>query len=137
MALLELTLPSAGKILAATLYAEATYAGLYEGLPTHESNNGFLAHLPDRVRRVFGTTIPVHVVEPDRALDESGRVTRLRGPVEYLPPYWFAAECHSAQYDESLVLVWFQDEPAPIPSEALRAKLEQVQWEELSRYLDP
>jgi hypothetical protein len=127
MALLDLTLLSGERIWAASLHCEETYAHVYEGLPDHESNDGYLAHFRERVERIFHGPYPVHVVEPIRHVPEPNPYSAFGMVPEYLPKYWFAAECYDNGMN-CLALVWFQAEPFPIPSEQARAALEAIDW---------
>ena len=128
MSLLDLTLLSGERIWATSLHCEATYAHAYIGLPDHESNNRYLAHFRARVERIFHGPFPVHVVEPERHVPDPADRTEEGGVVEELPKYWFAAECYEGGMRNCLALVWFQDEPFPIPSDRARAQLEAIDW---------
>jgi hypothetical protein len=60
---------------------------------------------------------------------DPARRSSIDGEVEEnLPAYWFAAEFYDGGMARCLVVVWFQHQPAPIPTEEARAKLEAVDW---------
>ena len=136
MSLLELKLRSGERIWATSLHCAGTYAHVYEGLPHHESNDRYLSHFRERVHRIFHGPFPVHVVEPPRRSDPEER-SAFGEMAEYLPNYWFAAECYKGGMESCLVLVWFQDEPFPIPSETARAALEAIEWDKYAEEFTP
>jgi len=128
MALLDLTLLSGETIWATSLHCEETYAHVYEGQPYHESNDRYLAHFRERVKRILNGPYPVHVVEPIRHVPDPNDRTPFGTVPEYLPKYWFAAACYEGGMATCLAVVWFQSEPFPIPSVDARAALEAIDW---------
>jgi len=127
MKIVEVILDDGTEIWASAIHGQATYAHVYEGLPTTESNKGYLAHFPQRIERIFHGPFPVHVVEPDRRKTGEKFMGR---EVEYLPPVWFAAEFYKGAMDTCLAVVWFQHDPYPIPSDSVRRQLASVNWAE-------
>ena len=135
MAILNLTLNTGRAISANRLYVAATYAGLMEGLPDAAMNDDRIGWLPHTAASIFGDA-PVLVVEPRRVKKEYPSLKPPRAG-EFLPTYWIAAEFTSSPCREGmasdLVLIWFQDEPFPIPSEAALKQLSGIEWESAAR----
>ena len=136
MSLFDLVLSSGERIWAASLHCQETYIHVYEGLPSHDSNDGYLSHFRERVTRIFHGPFPVHVVEPIRLPDPLRRPA-IGGPAEFLPKYWFAAECYEGGMNTCLAIVWFQEKPFPIPSEDARAELEAIDWTKYAEEFTP
>jgi hypothetical protein len=136
VSLFDLKLQSGERIWAASLHCQQTYAHLYEGQPDHESNDGYLSHFRERVKRIFHGPYPVHIVDPVRLPDPLGR-SPFGSVIEYLPKYWFAAECYGGGMQTCLAIVWFQAEPFPIPSDEARAELEAIDWAKWAEEFSP
>ena len=137
MSLLDLTLLSGERIWANSLHCESTYAHVWAGLPDHDSNDRYLTHFRGRLERIFHGPFPVHVVEPVRHVPDPDDRTELGTVVESLPKYWFAAECYEGGMRTCLAVVWFQDEPFPIPSDQARAQLEALDWAKYAEEFTP
>ena len=136
MSLFDLVLSSGERIWAASLHCQETYIHSYEGHPDHDSNDKYLAHFAERVARIFHGPFPVHVVEPVRLPGPPGRPA-FGKVAEYLPQYWFAAECYGKGMATCLAVVWFQAEPFPIPSDQARAELEAIDWTKFAGEFTP
>lgn len=126
MPLLELTFAGEVEAWAHALFVEATHAEMWEGVPTHEENNRYIGYLGTRAKQIFDCIYPCHIIEPERRRVRSSR-TMVGG--EYLPQYWCAAELYSRGMRDCLVLVWFQDELFPLPSDEIRTKLVSISWQ--------
>ena len=102
-----------------------TYEGLMLGTPNEFDNEMRLKECPDVAARYF-VGLPVHVIRPTRpsGVIEFPRV-RVIASFESRP---IGTEGHWS----SLAVVWFQNEPAPIPDESSRAALEAIEWEQLA-----
>ena len=136
MAILELSLETGRKIWASTIHMESTYAGLLEGYPNAAMNDRLIAGLARRAVELFGDW-PVQVIEPSRTTRERTHPTPF-GPAEYLPSYWVAAEFNSVPLSDTmhasqLIVVWFQEHPFPVPSEALLGRLKAMAWDNVAR----
>lgn len=132
MPILELRLTSGREIWASKLYIESTYSGLLEGYPIARFNDRTIAGLPARAGVILGDA-PVTLIEPVRRIESSVRSGPF-GPPEYLPACWIAAEFTSTAIRDPtdashLIVIWFQEHPFPVPSDAARRRLEALDWE--------
>lgn len=133
MAILELTLKTGLRIWASALHMDTTYGGLLEGYPFAAFNDDLVARLPRRATELFGDW-PVQLIAPSRSIRE-GTAPAPLGPPEYLPSLWIAAAFNSLplrdlwSHGSQLIVVWFQEEPFPVPAEAVLQELQAIPWE--------
>lgn len=133
----EILLHSKRSIRLLALQQSRTYAGLLEGLPTTEINQGLLADLPAK-HRDYGR--PAHVIKPVEELipysDQSGEPYPFGTPAR-LPPILCAAQFESFQpardmeaHASGLTVVWFQRHFAfPIDEDVVKA-IQAIDWAE-------
>src|SRR5437899_2298511 len=113
------------------LYAQATYAWHLEGAHTSVTNDCRIRGFVKKATLLFGD-MPAHVVPPART---TGRAIEGLGdggdPVyrEWLPPVCCIASLTSAEVDgadgcfSDLVVIWFQEEPPPVPVQPVLADI--------------
>ena len=112
-----------------------TYEGLMEGKPSDEVNARILAGVPKQMSKVFGD-LPIHIEAPEfsRIEEDHPFFKGQRRMVSSMPPVMVAARfiSYSAVREgdaSALVIVWFQHACSPLLDEALRPRLEAVDWE--------
>ena len=136
MPILKLTLNTGRGIWASTVYIEDTYACVLEGYPMSRLNDRLIANLLKRASAVFGDW-PLHLIEPTRTTKEAPFPPPLP-PAEHLPSCWIAASFNSSPLSDDmdgsmLILAWFQEQPFPVPTEAVLQQLKAVAWERFAR----
>ena len=137
--ILDLQLSTGRRVWAPSLRIESTYSGLHCGYPTRLINDMTLERVPGYATRSLDEW-PVHLIEPGRRIVDVP-YARPDSPREDLPHCWIVAEFKSLSIDDEscgslLYVVWFQDEPFPIPSEAALARLREVDWDSLAKDYD-
>lgn len=123
------------------VHIELTYGGLLEGYPNAKVNDHILARLPGRAQALLGTR-PVHVVPPHRTVVPSHRATEPLGPMEKLPAITCLGTFESAPvsvggdtaFDYSaLLVVWLQDQAAPLIAAPVIEQLRDLPWASLAQ----
>ena len=101
--------------------------------------------------QVFRGPLPVYLIEPRRRvlgpqdlgtagashIDKLVSAGLIGGPLEYLPNRWFAAGFCSSDMSTCLTVIWFQEEPFPIPSDQARSQLEAIDWKRHAQEFTP
>ena len=139
MHLFMVELIDARRIWARSIHLSETYETMLIGEPFPALNEELLASSPIH-HPGWRDDRPRHLIDPVRTRIEDPEPPRAR-PIEYLPPFRVEAQFESFPladgYRSWLVVVWFQDEPFPIPSEAVLPKLREISWDSLARDFDP
>ena len=138
-----LAFPDGWVVRLRAMYTQATYAGHLEGAITARRNDEIVRKLMRKADELFGFGyIPTHLIEPARTtgtviegFSESGRQVRR----ESLPPVACIGVLDADAVPgadgcaSSLIIVWFQQAPAPVPIEAdLVDLLVRIPWDELA-----
>jgi hypothetical protein len=102
----------------------------YDGFSVRTASEDCNAHMLDVVRheaaRQYGDHWPVHVVPP---LRQPGEIDYPRVRVT---AFFTSLPIRDEMHLSSLVVVWFQREQTPVPDEAGRSAIAQLDWERLA-----
>ncbi len=120
------------KINLTSLYQEAIYTGLLEGLPTRQMNERIIRSYQEKSRELFPKS-PVFLIEPSQIPIEFYRDYPFGDPAR-LPPIACVARFKSSAFDNNVLcytemaIVWFQSEFAlPIDDQILE-KIKSINW---------
>src|SRR5215831_9596267 len=102
-----------------------TYEGFDFRTPSELCNEMMLKVVSQAADRYFGKW-PLHIIQPVRQAAE----------VDY-PPVRITARFASSPIRQdmhlsSLVSIWFQEEPMPVPDNAARLRLQLIDWDSLA-----
>ena len=120
------------EICLTSLYQEASYAGLLEGLPTRKMNERITHSFQEKSRRLFPKS-PVFLIEPSQT------------PIKYLGDYPFgdparlpsivcvarftsSAFEHNPLFYTELAIVWFQNEFALPIDDDIHQEIKSITW---------
>jgi hypothetical protein len=132
VALLAFELTCGARISFSEILLRETYSCLLEGTPNARVNKVILDGIPGTVAQVFGDR-PHLVVPPEIAPGLQEHEVRLPRVLCFADATSLQP-VHDPDMDGSeLVLVWFQDHPAPPISPAVLPRLTALKWAQFAR----
>jgi hypothetical protein len=120
-------------VFAEEIHIGQTYAGLLVGTPNDEINRGILNGLPQAMQRIFRNA-PVYILPPEveRRTEPypmgCSREVAIMPPIELAMRFVSYAPIIPGGDASQLVVVWHQHEAIPLLSDAMRVRLERLNW---------
>ncbi len=120
------------KINLTSLYQEAIYTGILEGLPTRQMNERIIHSCQEKSRNLFPNS-PFFLLEPSQTPIEYQREYPFGDPAS-LPAIACIARFKSSAFDNNilcyteLVIAWFQSEFALPIDDTILQKIRSINW---------
>ena len=129
---MEIKIQDDREIRLTSLYQEASYAGLLEGLPTRKMNERIIHSCQEKSKKLFPES-PVFLIEPVQTQIKHHGAYPFGDPAS-LPSIMCVARFKSSAFENNplfyseLVIVWFQEEFVLAIDDGILQKIKDITW---------